>query len=109
MPFANLFNFTSWAALIEFVGAILIIAYILASLVTLLRTRNITHARLLVADGVITGLSFKIAGTLLKTIELHTWQQILMFSAILALRTILKRFFIWERTRLEQKDTHLSS
>lgn len=103
MPSVNLLNFSTWATLIEFVGALLIIAYIVAALVTLARTRDITYARLLVADGVITGLSFKLAGTLLKTIELRTWQQILMFVAIFALRTILKRFFTWERARLEQR------
>ncbi len=103
MLFVNFLNFTTWASLIEFVGALLIIAYIVAALIMLARTRDITYARLLVADGVITGLSFKLAGTLLKTLELRTWQQILMFVAIFALRTILKRFFTWERARLEQR------
>jgi uncharacterized membrane protein len=100
MLFANLFNYTLWASLIEFAGALLIVGYILVALVTLIRSGDIVKARLLVADGAVTGLSFKLAGTLLKTIELQTWQQILMFVAIFALRTILKRVFTWERTRL---------
>ncbi|HEY4036334.1 MAG TPA: DUF1622 domain-containing protein [Ktedonobacteraceae bacterium] len=54
--------------------------------------------------GVVTGLSFKLAGTLLKTIQLHTWQQILMFVAIFTLRTVLKRVFTWERERLWYKE-----
>lgn len=100
MPFANIFNFTLWAMVIEFLGALLIVGYILAALYTLLRTRDIRQARLLVVDGVIYALSFKVAGSLLKTIELHTWQQILIFVAIFALRTVLKRVFMWERTEL---------
>ncbi len=94
-------DFTLWIGLIEFVGALFIIGYVIVALITLLRSHSIVQARLLVADGAITGLSFKLAGTLLKTIELHTWQQILMFVAIFALRTILKRLFTWERTRLQ--------
>src|SRR2546421_6719196 len=97
---ANLFDLTAWVVIIEFIGALLIVAYVVAAIISLLRHGNVAQARLLVADGAITGLSFKLAGTLLKTIELRTWQQILMFSAIFALRTFLKRFFIWEHTRL---------
>jgi uncharacterized membrane protein len=102
MLFNNILNFTLWAEGIEFIGALLIIGYILAAIISLARTGNITRARLVVADGVITGLSFKLAGTLLKTIELHTWQQILMFVAIFALRTVLKQLFTWERARLQR-------
>jgi uncharacterized membrane protein len=94
--------FTLLASIIEFIGALLIIGYMLVALVTLIRTRNLITARLLVADGAIAGLSFKLAGTLVKTIVLHSWQQILMFVAIFALRTILKRLFTWERTRLQK-------
>jgi len=101
MLFANLFSYVLWAALIEFVGGLLIVGYILVALYTVLRSGNIMRARLIVADGAITGLSFKVAGTLLKTITIHTWQQILMFLAIFALRTVLKRFFTWERGRLQ--------
>ncbi len=100
MLFGNVFDFTLWASIIEFTGALLITAYLLAALFVLLTCRDVTQARLIAADGVITGLSFKLAGTLLKTIELHTWQQILMFASILALRIILKRLFTWEQTRL---------
>ncbi len=101
MRFADLFNYVLWASLIEFVGALLIVGYILVALYIVLRGGNIVRARMIVADGAITGLSFKVAGTLLKTITIHTWQQILMFLAIFALRTVLKRFFMWEKGRLQ--------
>lgn len=97
--FANLLNFTLWDGLIEFAGALLIVGYIVAALYTLVRTGSIVRARLIAADGIITGLSFKLAGTLLKTILIHTWSQILLFVVIFALRTVLKRVFTWERTR----------
>src|ERR1051326_4698695 len=103
MLFDNILDFTLWATIIEFIGALLIVCYLLASIITLLYRKDITQPRLIVADGVITGLSFKLAGTLLKTIELHTWQQILMFAAIFTLRTVLKKLFTWERTRLQQR------
>jgi Protein of unknown function (DUF1622) len=103
MLFGNIFDFTLWAFIIEFAGGLLIVGYIVAAIVTLLRGGGITHARLLAADGAITGLSFKLAGTLLKTIELHTWQQILMFVAIFVLRYALKRLFTWERTQLQKR------
>ncbi len=101
MLFVNLFNYTLWASLIEFAGGLLIVGYILVALFSVLRSGNIIQARLIVADGAITGLSFKVAGTLLKTIQLHTLQQILMFAAIFTLRTLLKRFFTWEKGRLQ--------
>jgi uncharacterized membrane protein len=104
MPITNLFDVTLWAALIEFGGALVIIGYLLAALLTVLHTRDIQLARLQAATGVVTGLSFKLAGTLLKTIQLHTWQQILMFVAIFTLRTVLKRFFTWEQEQLRHRE-----
>jgi uncharacterized membrane protein len=103
MYLVNLFDLTTWVAIIEFIGALLIVAYVVAAVISLLRHGNITQARLLVADGASTGLSFKLAGTLLKTIELRTWQQILMFVAIFVLRTALKQLLTWERSRIQSR------
>jgi uncharacterized membrane protein len=101
MFLSEVLNFSLWIVVIEFIGALLIVAHILVAIISLLRGKSIAEARLLAADGAIMGLSFKLAGTLLKTIELHTWQQILLFVAIFALRTVLKRIFTWERVRLQ--------
>ncbi len=103
MPGLDLFNIHGLAALIEFGGALLISGYVLVAVFFLVWRRDITRARLLVADGAIMGLSFKLAGTLLKTIELHSWNQILLFSSVLALRTLLKWLFNRERVYLEQR------
>jgi uncharacterized membrane protein len=104
MSFTDLFNFALWAAIIEFMGALLITGYILAAIVILGWRRDIMQARYLAATGIIVGLDFKLAGTLLKLLHLQTWQQIMMFSALFVLRTALKRFFTWEQTRLTHKE-----
>lgn len=81
-------------------GALAIAGYVLAAIISLISTRNIDRARLLVAEGVLTSLSFTIAATLLRTINLQTWRQILIFSVILSLRTVLKKMFAWEKTQI---------
>jgi uncharacterized membrane protein len=87
---------------IDLIGGLLVVVYVLAAVVALVRTRAVTHARLLVAEGAVLGLSFKTAAALLKTLELHTWEQIVMFGAILALRIVLKQLFVWEKGRVER-------
>ncbi len=74
--------------------------HLAAALVTGARTGSIPRARLTAADGVIAGLGLITAATLLRTIELPTWNQIALFTAVLTLRTLLKRLFAWERNRI---------
>jgi uncharacterized membrane protein len=81
------------AALIELAGALIIAAYAVRAGYSLLRGASIEYARLVVANGALAGLNFKVAATLLKTLDLQSWQQISMFAAIFALRFILKRAF----------------
>jgi uncharacterized membrane protein len=102
MFFTSLFNFALWAAIIEFLGTLFIVGYILAALYVLLRWRDLRRARLLVANGIIYALSLKVAASLLKTIELHSWQQISIFAAIFALRVLLKNIFVWETRELSR-------
>ena len=52
------------------------------------------------AEGVIGGLGVMTAATLLRTLGLRTWYQILMFTLILSLRILLKKVFVWEKQRL---------
>ncbi len=87
-------------ALIELAGALLIVGYCIAALLELVRTRNPVRVRLLVIEGALWGLSLKTAASLLKTIDIHTWTQIAAFSAILALRTMLRRVMTWEERHL---------
>lgn len=89
--------------LTDLAGTLLLVGSLLAALWTLARTRDLTRTRLLVADGILFGLSFKTAATLLRTGELSGWSQIAMFAAIFALRTVLGRVVGWERRTLRQE------
>lgn len=89
-------------AVIEFIGSLLLIGYVVAALVALLRRQGIERVRLLVADGALWALDFKVAATLLKTMTLTTWQALAFFVVIFALRTLLKRAFKWERAQIER-------
>ncbi|MCA1669257.1 MAG: DUF1622 domain-containing protein [Thermomicrobia bacterium] len=100
MPLLHRLHVDVWIVAAEAVGSLIIVGYCVAAVLALLYRRGITAARLLVAEGAITGLGYKLAGTLLRTLLLLSWRQILMFAAILALRTLLKRFFVWEQGRL---------
>ncbi|HBB31198.1 MAG TPA: hypothetical protein DDZ80_05755 [Cyanobacteria bacterium UBA8803] len=100
MSSVNLFSFSLWAAVIQIFGTLAIAGYILAALFALMPRCHIDRARLLVAEGVLTSLSFTVAATLLRTIELQTWRQILVFSVIFSLRTFLKKVFAWERSQI---------
>ena len=92
------------AVLIEFGGSLIVALGCVRGLVTLARCwgsrRGMIRARLLVADSVIAALGLKMAATLLKTIELQTWNAILVFATTLALRTLVKRVLVWEEGRL---------
>ena len=88
------------AVLIEAAGSALLLGYVLAALAALVRRHGLERSRLLLADGAVLSLGFKTGASLLKTLELGTWQQIGSFVAILALRTILKRAFAAERATL---------
>ncbi len=97
------FPFHAGVVLIDLIGGLLVAGYVVAAVVTLLRAGAVAQARLLVAEGAVLGLSFKAAGTLMKSLELHTWEQIAMFGAVLAVRVVLKRLFEWEKGRLSER------
>lgn len=100
----RLFDLGFWAAAIELVGGLIIAGYVVVALWALARWHAPERARLLVAEGVIAGLSFKLAGTLLKTILIHSWEQLAMFVAIFVLRLVLKRFFEWELAKVRHAE-----
>jgi uncharacterized membrane protein len=98
----------SLAILIEFGGGLLIVVACTRGLWRLATGRGSRHsiveARLFVADGIVAGLGFKTAATLLKTIELRSWDAILMFVAVFALRSFIKYALIREEARLRRCD-----
>ena len=85
---------------IQLLSAGVIAVYLAEAVVALARGGGIPRARLTAADGVILGLGLITAATLLRTIELRTWDQIAHLTVILTLRTLLKRLFVWERNRI---------
>lgn len=95
----EMLRFGWWVLVIELAGGVIIAGYVVAALVTLLRGRGIDPARRLVSDGALLGLTFVLAATLVQTIELRTWNQILIFSCVLGLRVVLKTVFSRERSR----------
>ena len=95
------------ATMIEFGGSLLVVfgcARGLLHLAAGLGTRDsIVAARLVVADGIVAALGFKTAATLLKTIELRSWEAILMFVAVFALRTFVKQALVREEADLQAR------
>ena len=92
-----LLDFSWWSVALQLLSAIVICAFVAAAMVALSLGRGVLRARGLVAEGVVGGLSVMTAATLLRTIGLHSWHQIEMFTLILSLRILLKKLFVWEK------------
>ena len=95
-------DFSWWGLALQLISAVVITGFIAAAMVSLGLGRGVSRARLLVTEGVVGGLGVMTAATLLRTIGLRTWHQILMFTLILFLRILLKKLFVWEKQRLGQ-------
>jgi hypothetical protein len=95
-----LLDFSWWGLALQLVSAVVITGFVIAALVSLSFGHGVLRARLLVAEGVIGGLGVMTAATLLRTIGLRTWHQILMFTLTLCVRIVLKKLFVWEKQRL---------
>ncbi|SRR6266498_3097439 len=91
-------DFSWWGVVAP--SAIVVTGFVTAALLSLSLGRGVVRARLLVAEGVIGGLGVMTAATLLRTLGLRTWHQILMFTLILSVRILLKKLFVWEKQRL---------
>lgn len=102
MSESNILYFDFFILLIELIGSFILIRYVIAAIIVLIGGyRHLEHAQYLIAEGGLVALNLKLAGTLLKTIELKIWQQIFTFSMILLLRTLLKRLFTWEAKQIQ--------
>ena len=107
MSVSNILHFDFLILLIELIGSFLLIRYVIVALIVLIGGyRHLEHAQYLIAEGALVALNFKLAGTLLKTIELKSWQQIFIFSMILFLITLLKRLFSWEAAQIHKKQLY---
>jgi hypothetical protein len=86
------FRAIAWAAaIVEFGGTLVVAGYATVALLGLISGRASTEAtKRLVAQGALSGLSWKLSATLLKTIELQSLDQIGAAFAILGLRHLIK-------------------
>jgi hypothetical protein len=100
MSSSLLLDFSFWGLALQLGAAIVITGFVALALVSVTLGRGVLRARLLVAEGVIGGLGVMTAATLLRTIGLRTWRQILMFTLILSLRILLKKLFVWEKQQI---------
>ena len=100
MHFSRLLDFPAWGLALQMAGAVCLAGFIIAAWLSLFLRHDLTRARLLVAEGVLACLGIMTAATLLRTISLRTWEQILIFTLTLSLRLLLKRLFVWEKKRL---------
>jgi cell division protein FtsW (lipid II flippase) len=92
---------------IQLLAGGVIAIYLAAALVAVARTGSLARARLTAADGVIAGLGLLAAATLVRMIELHTWDQIALLTVVLTLRTLVKWLFAWERRRIIARQSDL--
>jgi len=92
-----LLDFSWWGLALQLASAVVITGFVAVALASLSLGHGVIRARLLVAEGVIGGLGVMTAATLFRTIGLRTWHQILMFTLILFLRTLLKKLFVWQK------------
>jgi hypothetical protein len=83
----------AFCLVIDAASALVILGYCVTAFIKAVRSRSAGEAHVLVAKGALLGMSIKLVGACLKTMELQTWNQIGLFLAIFALRAILKRVF----------------
>ena len=98
----QLLDLSWWGLALQLASAVIITGFVVVALVSLSLGGGVLRARRLVAEGVIGGLGVMTAASLLRTIGLRTWHQILMFTLILFLRILLKKLFAWEKQLLFQ-------
>lgn len=85
--------------LVELVSSLVIFGYCIAGFVVLIIHRSRIQSQIMVANGAVLGLSIKLVGAFLKTIEMQSWNQLAQFAAIILLRTMVKKVFLKDYLR----------
>lgn len=88
---------------IDLLTAVVVAYHVGWALVLIVRGRGSDAAKAVVADGVIAGLGFGVAGSLLKTIALGDWPHLRMFAFVFVFRTLLKRVFQQEQLAVTRR------
>ncbi len=93
-------DFPSWAAAIQALAGFVLAGYVAAAMAGPVLRGDVDRARLLIAEGVIGALAFMLPATVLRTLALRSWEELASLAMVLAMRIVVKRFFIWEKSRL---------
>jgi len=92
---------------IDAASALVLVGYCVSALFAAIRSGRPAAAQGLVARGALLGMSIKLVGTCLKTIQLQTWEQIGLFLALFGLRKLLKQAFEAENKMAVREQQHI--
>ena len=95
-------DFGLWSLVIQGLGALVLAAHLAGSMWLVLAHLDVARARLLIARGTLAALGLMVPASILRTLLVHTWEQIFSLTVLLGLRVSLKRLFAWEEGRLSQ-------
>ena len=95
-----LLDFGSWARAIQALAGLVLTGYVAATMAGPVLRGDVDRARLLVAEGVVESLGLMLPATILRTLVVRSWEQLLSVALVLTLRIVVKRLFVWERSRL---------
>jgi len=95
-----LLDFGPWAKGIQFLAGLVLSGHVLAAMAGPVPRGEVNRARLLIAEGVLTALGLMLPATILRTLVVRDWEHILSLALVLAIRVVVKHFFVWEKSRL---------
>jgi uncharacterized membrane protein len=99
LPLA-LLDAAPWARAIQAVAALVLSGYVLSALVALVPDGDVRRARLVLTEGVLVVLGLMVPATVLRTLAVRSWDHILALAFVLGLRILLKKLFLWEKSRI---------
>ena len=90
----------TWAIhLLEAMGFFIILSSALRAFIAYWVNRGnapLRSCRLRLAEGLATGLEFKLGGEILRTVIVRDWEEILVLGAIVILRVVMAFMIYWE-------------
>ena len=75
------------------IGSVILGAYLVGALLSLMHGRKLSSARRVIATGAVTALNWKTGATLLVALDLGSWQAIATLASIASLRLLLQSEF----------------
>ena len=98
--------------LLEAMGFIVILMSALRSFSAYWDKKNkdpFRYCRLNLAEGLATGLEFKLGGEILRTLIVREWEEIIILGAIVALRVAMALMIYWEIKQEKSMGNHESA